>query len=95
MTKHYTERNFEEHIEEHLLATGYHQRLPGDYDKTLCLIPDELLTFIQASQPQAYEQLEKQFGPDTPTKLAERLSTEINKRGTLDVLRHGIKTRGV
>jgi type I restriction enzyme R subunit len=93
--KHYTERNFEEHIEEHLLATGYHQRLPGDFDKTLCLIPTELLTFIQASQPQAYQQLEKQFGPDTATKLAERLATEINKRGTLDVLRNGVKTRGV
>lgn len=95
MPSHYTELNFEEHIEEHLLATGYHQRLPGDYNKTLCLIPAELLTFIQTSQPQAYQQLEKQFGPDTATKLAERLATEINKRGTLDVLRNGIKTRGV
>ncbi len=94
-TKHYTERNFEEHIEEYLLVSGYHSRQPGDYDKTLCLIPAELLTFIQSSQPQAYQQLEKQFGPDTPTKLAERLATEVNKRGTLDVLRNGIKTRGV
>lgn len=73
-TKYYTERNFEEHIEEHLLASGYHQRLPSDYDKNLCLIPAELLTFTQTSQPQAYQQLQKQFGSDTASKLAERLA---------------------
>ena len=34
----YTEQNFEEQIEEHLLGSGYVKRKPTDYDKNLCLI---------------------------------------------------------
>ena len=46
----YSEQDFEEHIEEHLLASGYHAQAPEAYDKTLCLIPSEVLHFIQETQ---------------------------------------------
>ena len=95
MAPNYTEQDFEEHIEEHLLASGYHSQPPEDYDKDLCLIPDEVIAFIQATQPKEYEKLEKQYGADTPAKLVARLSAEVQKRGTLDVLRKGVKDRGV
>jgi len=95
MTPNYTEQNFEEHIEEHLLASGYHANVPEAYDKTLCLIPAEVLRFIQETQPNEYEKLEKQYGADTASKLCFRLSREIQRRGTLDVLRKGIKDMGV
>ena len=90
----YTEKDFEDHIEEHLLASGYHQQVTEDYDKELCLIPDEVIAFIQAAQPKEFEKLEQQYGVETAQKICYRLSRELTKRGVLDVLRKGIKDRG-
>jgi type I restriction enzyme R subunit len=91
----YKEQDFEEHIEQHLLNSGYHKQLPSDYDKIQCLISEEAIQFIQASQPKEYQKLQKQFGSDTDNKIIQRLSAEISKHGALHVLRKGIKTRGV
>ncbi|MDE0300805.1 MAG: hypothetical protein OXN17_19370 [Candidatus Poribacteria bacterium] len=46
----YTETNFEDHIEERLNKSGYRSLYSSDYDKSACLIPDELLRFIRDSQ---------------------------------------------
>ena len=53
--RNYTEQDFEEHIEEHLLESGYHKRQSEDYDKDLCLIPNEVIRFVQSSQPKKYD----------------------------------------
>jgi len=90
----YLEKDFEEHIEEHLLNSGYHKRLPENYDKDLCLIPEEVIHFIQSTQPDEYKNLVKQYGKNTPNKIYYRLSEEIKKWGTLHVLRKGFKDRG-
>ena len=47
----YREINFEEHIEQHLNQSCYRSLQPTDYNKSLCLIPDEMLQFIQDTQP--------------------------------------------
>ena len=94
MPKTYQEQDFEAHIEEHLLASGYTSRPPAAYDRALCLIPEQVMAFIRASQPQEYEKLQKQYGAQTEAKLCQRLADEIRKRGTLAVLRQGIKDRG-
>jgi len=69
MSEKVTERKFEEHIEHHLLNSGYHKRRPEDYDKDLCLIPEDVILFIQATQPKEYAKLQRQYGADTPNKL--------------------------
>ncbi len=79
----YKEINFEDHIEASLLAKGYNKRLSDEYDKELCLIPEELLSFVKYSQPEEYKLLEIQYGTDTDSKLLRRISTEISKQGTL------------
>ena len=94
MAVNYKEIDFEEHIEAHLLKSGYHQRTPEEYDKSLCLIPVEVVGFIQATQPKEFEKLEKQYGADTAQKLIERVAREVGKYGVLDVLRKGITDRG-
>ena len=90
----YTEENFEAHIEQHLNKSRYRSLQPADYDKALCLIPTETLQFIQDTQPKVYQRLERQYGADTPTKLIDRISKQIERRGVLDVLRKGVKDRG-
>ena len=90
----YTETDFEDHIEGYLNQSGYRSLQPTDYDKSLCLIPNETLQFIQDTQPEEYQKLERQHGEDTPQKLTLRISNQIKSRGVLDVLRKGIKDRG-
>ena len=90
----YTEQNFEDHIEEHLNQSDYRSLQSSHYDKSLCLIPDETLQFIQDTQPEVYQRLERQPGGDTSQKLLDRVSKQIASRGVLDVLRKGVKDRG-
>ena len=91
----YTEENFEDHIETHLNRSRYRSRQPAIYNKSLCLIPDEMLKFIQDTQPEVYRRLEeRQYGTETPIKLLDRVSREIERRGVLDVLRKGVIDRG-
>ncbi len=90
----YTEQNFEEHIEHHLNQSGYQSLQPANYDKSFCLIPDEVLQFIQVTQPEMHQRLERQYGARTPVKLLERVSRTVQNRGVLDVLRNGFKDRG-
>ena len=91
----YTEQDFEQHIAERLLASGYRLLPPAGYDRGLVLIPDELIGFIKDTQPDEYDRLHKQYGADTDRNLCLRISKEIQKYGTLHVLRKGVKDRGV
>ena len=90
----YTEQRFEGHIEAHLNRSRYRSLQSIDYDKSLCLIPDEVLQFIRNTQPKEYRRLERQYGADTPAKLLDRVSKQIASRGVLDVLRKGVRDRG-
>ena len=62
-----------------------------DYDREYCVDLTQLAAFLRATQPEAAEALA--LGEDGPTrrKFLARLQGEISKRGTIEVLRHGIK----
>jgi type I restriction enzyme, R subunit len=65
------------------------------YHKFQCLDWEILLEFITATQPDTWKALEKQHGTSTVAdKFIQRLTREIERRGTLDVLRRGIKDYG-
>ncbi len=65
-----------------------------EYDRELCLDPDLVVRFIQATQPKEWKALTEHYGDDTKVRFLQRLSSEIGKRGTLDVLRKGVKDSG-
>ena len=92
--QHPTEKKFEDHIEKHLKQSGYDSIDSTLYDKELCLIPTKVLDFIKSTQEKTYQKLEQQFGGETDTKLFKRITSEIDNRGVIDVLRNGVKTRG-
>jgi len=73
---------------------GFRRRQPEDYDRALCLIPRDALDFLYATQPKERERLKQQYGAEAKERLSKRLSSEIAQRGTLDVLRRGIKDAG-
>ena len=73
---------------------GYHQRHPDAYDRALCLMPRDVIDFIYATQPKEWEKLKKHHGTEAKQRFLARLSREIARRGTLDVLRKGIRDSG-
>ncbi len=64
---------------------------PGDYDREYCVDIAQLSAFLRATQPEICDALD--LGQEGPTrrKFLARLQGEITKRGTIDVLRHGLK----
>jgi len=91
-----SEHAFETYIVEHLSDVhGYRLReSKAQYDKSTCLDWELLLEFIIGTQEQTWRELEKQHGRLVTDKFARRLVKEIERRGTLDVLRRGVKDSG-
>lgn len=89
-----SEQAFEEAIENGLLERGYRRVLPESYDRFRCLIPDEVVNFLQATQIMQWNQLVEHYGDRTRDNFLRRLASEVGRRGVLDVLRRGIKDRG-
>ena len=73
---------------------GYHKRRPQEYDRTLCLIPRDVLDFVLATQPREWQRLSQHHGSAVKERFLKRLSSEIGRRGALEVLRNGVKDMG-
>ncbi len=83
-TQHYKEIDLEDHVVERLTESGYKQVDTGKYDKDLALLPGELIAFIKASQPKAYEALTAQYGDATDHQIASNVARQIARKGTLE-----------
>ncbi|WP_276497907.1 type I restriction endonuclease subunit R [Pontibacter litorisediminis] len=87
----HTEQTYEEAIESFLIEEGGYMK--GDkhsFNKELALDESVIFSFLQSTQPKAWEALSKIHGPEMEKKLLNRLCKELELRGTLDVLRNGI-----
>ena len=62
-----------------------------DYDREYCVDLVQLAAFLRTTQPEAVESLGLSEDSPTRRKFLARLQDEISKRGTIDVLRHGIR----
>jgi len=90
-----TEKKFEEHIEKHLCSIGYTSSHFDEYDRSLCLIKDQVTNFIKTTQPEKWERLTEIHALDAENKILNRISSEISKRGIVDVLRNQVVDSGV
>jgi type I restriction enzyme R subunit len=91
------EINFETEVCEHLAAHGwlYAESDAANYDRSLTLFPPDVLAWVQEAQPKAWEALTKNHGAKAGEVLLARLREQLNARGTLDVLRHGVEMIGL
>ncbi|TJY59432.1 type I restriction endonuclease subunit R [Sinimarinibacterium sp. CAU 1509] len=91
------EIEFENDICAHLAAHGwlYAQKDAADYDRARALFPADVIAWVQASQQQAWEALSKSHGAATEAVLLDRIRKQLDDRGTLDVLRHGVEMMGL
>jgi type I restriction enzyme R subunit len=93
----HTEFAFEERVEYELLRRGW-MRGPRGYDAELGLATPELWEFVGKTQVKRFEKLIELHGGDQSAAMrafAIRVANEIDARGVLDVLRYGVKDRGV
>ena len=66
---------------------------PHDYDREYCVDLAQLAAFLRATRPEAAESLALSEDGPTRRKFLARLEGEIARRGTIDVLRRGIRHR--
>ncbi len=91
------EISFETEICQHLADHGW-LHAAGDaqgYDRARALFPADMLAWVQATQPKAWEVLIKNHGGKAGDTLLSRLRDQLDQRGTLDVLRNGIELLGL
>ena len=83
-----SERGFQKFIARYLTQTnGYRETRPRDYDKELCVNTAQLLEFIEKTQEDAYELIQKRG----EREFLARLDRKIKERGIVEVLRKGVK----
>lgn len=91
-----TEAAFEEAIVASLTHNGgYITAAAAEYHREWAMFPQTVLAFIRNTQPEAWEKLAGIHGESVETKFFRRLFKELDNRGMLDVLRHGMVDYGV
>ncbi|WP_316173891.1 MULTISPECIES: type I restriction endonuclease subunit R [unclassified Bradyrhizobium] len=96
MTLH-KEISFEAEVCDHLAAHGW-LHVESDaalYDRARALFAPDLVTWIEATQPQAWATLTKNNGASATAVVLDRARKQLDDRGTLDVLRHGVELIGL
>ena len=73
---------------------GYRRRRAEEFDRTLCILPGDVVDFVLATQPKEWQRLTQHHGSEMRERFLKRLSSEIARRGALDVLRRGVKDMG-
>ena len=74
-------------------GVGWSGGNPHDYDREHCVDLVQLRAFLGTTQPEAAEALALSENGPTRRRFLARLQGEITKRGTIDVLRHGVRDR--
>lgn len=97
MSSLHQEHHFEAAICQHLGQNGwlYDESDAAQYDKQYALFLQDLLTWVQTTQPESWHALSKTHGASLPKILAERVRKCQNEQGTLEVLRRGVEMVGL
>ncbi|WP_444886626.1 type I restriction endonuclease subunit R [Microbulbifer sp. JMSA008] len=100
------EHTFQNDIIQQLLANGWLLGHSEHYNRELALYPQDLLAFVQETQPQQWQKYCDLYPNDTEEKFLARVASQLNKAdpnaankelrtfGTLGVLRHELRDRG-
>jgi type I restriction enzyme R subunit len=91
------EIKLEDEICDHLAANGwlYASGDSAGYDRAQALFPSDVIAWLEATQPQAWQALSKNHGSQADDVVLGRLRDALDQRGTLDALRHGIELLGL
>lgn len=91
------EVRFEDEICSHLAEHGwlYDPSSAALYDRKRALFAPDLVAWVRETQPKVWESLSRSYGSGAEGALLDRVRKQIDDRGTLDVIRHGVEMVGV
>lgn len=90
-----TEKPFECAVVEALLAHDWEQGDPENFVPELGLDKAELEFFVRQTQLDEWERLWEVYGEYPTVPFRNLVAREIDARGALDVLRHGVRDKGI
>lgn len=90
------EIHFEDYITKQLVANGWVEGSPAGYDKQTALYPDDVVTWVQKTQPEAWEKIVRNNNGDAPKILVQKLAKALDSKNgsTIKVLREGFSFAG-
>lgn len=91
----HTEQTFETAIIKHLCANGWTEGVNTDFDREFVLNTKSVLAFVQTTQPKEWGKLTQFYKGETESQFVKRLFKELDLRGMLEVIRHGITDSGI
>ena len=87
------EQVFETELVEHLRTHGWREGSDTQYDKELALYPEDLLEFVKETQPSEWTKFNRWHNSHSDSVFLKRVAEQLDKHGTLFLLRHGFKDR--
>lgn len=91
----HTERVFEDEVCAKLEESGWtiktHLKNATSYDRGLALLPEDLLAFVQETQPAEWAKFKKWHNGQSEQVFLKRVAKQLDTHGMLHVLRHGFK----
>ena len=93
----HNEIEFENDICNHLDSQGWLYGVDDNksYDRARAVFPADVIAWIQASNPKAWEALSKSHGAAAEAYILDHLRKQLDERGTLYVLRQGLELLGL
>lgn len=97
LTNVHTEKVFEDELCEYLAANGWsvrtHLKDATAYSRELAFFSDDLLAFVQETQPAEWAKFKRWHNGQSEKMFVKRVAEQLDKHGTLHLLRHGFKDR--
>ena len=88
------EKYFEQYVVSKLQEQGWQVGDTLHYDTERAIYPDDLIAWLEATQPEKWEKLCKDNGDRARNVLMDRLAKALEKNGTMHVLRQGFSIAG-
>ncbi|WP_375184293.1 type I restriction endonuclease subunit R [Aquabacterium sp.] len=91
----HTEKVFEDELCAHLESSGWrvltHLKNGKSYDRELALFAEDLLAYVQETQPADWAKFKKWHNGQSEQMFVKRVAKQLDTHGTLHLLRHGFK----
>lgn len=88
------EKHFEAYIVARLQAQGWQVGDTKDYDTERALYPDDLVSWLEATQPETWAKFQKDHPADPRGALMDRVAKTLKGEGTVQALRRGLAVAG-
>jgi len=88
------EKHFEAYVVSKLKAQGWQVGDTSNYDTERALYPDDLIAWLEATQPEKWAKLQKDNAERPREALMDRLAKALEQHGTMHVIRNGFSIAG-